>query len=188
MELMTRGDLKSYLRSMRPEIEVRFGLTDCARYLSLSPENLPPDVIASLRPPAPASHDSCCMLACGSFTDWREALNFQEGDVPCLRSPLSLHTWCTPSLRLCSRTSTNRATSALWPQHPVPASRPGVTMSSTDCSPPRSPGLSLVGVSVCTPTHPVLLSFSPQAQPGAQGCVCGRGSLSPTACQSPVLG
>lgn len=25
MELMTRGDLKSYLRSMRPEVEVRFG-------------------------------------------------------------------------------------------------------------------------------------------------------------------
>lgn len=25
MELMTRGDLKSYLRSLRPEIEVRFG-------------------------------------------------------------------------------------------------------------------------------------------------------------------
>lgn len=25
MELMTRGDLKSYLRSLRPEVEVSFG-------------------------------------------------------------------------------------------------------------------------------------------------------------------
>lgn len=136
---------------------------------------------------------SCCVLARGSFTGRTEALHFGEGHVRASGHPFPHAPACTPSLhrrhlrlRPLSRTATDRATSAPGPPAACPGQgRPCPLLTAPLLAHPAFPSL---GVSECVPAHPVLLSFAPQTQPGAQGCGCGRGSLSPPARQSTVLG